>query len=145
MKVKRFSRKPMRITGSRYKRQQWKQREKMKGNSGGAWSRGRATCFKCGKPGHWARNCTSTGGFKNLGSFNGQSVSYTDDHSGMFEEGEDPRLLEEMGPYPTVEEAREMLERKLMKDYDDSVTPSALSYKIVEPFLELEDGKVTDG
>ena len=122
MKVKWFSRKPNRITGSRYKRQQWKQRERRKGLGGGVWStRGGTTCFKCGKSGHWAHNCSNSGGFKNLGKFDGQDVCYSEDQGGVFEEGENPHLrregenphlLEQMGGscvFPTVEEAAQMM------------------------------------
>ena len=145
MKVKRFSRKPNRITGSRYKRQQWKQRERRKGLSGGVWSRGGTTCFKCGKSGHWAHNCSNSGGFKNLGKFDGQDVCYSEDQGGVFEEGENPHLLEQMGGscvFPTVEEAAQMMNLDSMEVSTTGSTADQALYRSVEPFLELEDGKV---
>ncbi len=143
MKIKRFSRKPLQITGSRYKRQQWK---KLHGNKGvESRSSGGGTCFKCGKPGHWAKNCTNKEGFKNLGKFDGHSVSYNEEHQDVFDEGEDPRLLKETGVYPTVEEACRMLHKTTGNEeptMEEDMLPDPSCYKLVEPFLELEDGKV---
>ena len=128
------------------------ERERQKGLGGGVWSRGGTTCFKCGKSDHWAHNCSNSGGFKNLGKFDGQDVCYSEDQSGVFEEGENPYLLEQMGGscvFPTVEEAAQMMNL----DSKEVLTTGAFStassstadqalYGGVEPFLELEDGKV---
>ena len=62
MKVKKYQRKGFRaMTGGAYKRQAWKKR--MQGRQGeGQQRQGRQEnsgnkCFKCGQPGHWAKNC----------------------------------------------------------------------------------------
>lgn len=148
----------MRITGSRYKRQQWKQRQKTKNDESNqsTTGMGRNSCFKCGRRGHWARNCTNTGGYKNLGKFDGQSVSHTDDDTGVFEEGVDLQQLlhdERVGPtscvFPTIDEAHQLLKNTITStdanDVSMETSPSLSdqsSYQCVEPFLELENGEV---
>ena len=104
MKVKRYCKKTGRVTGSRYKRLQWKKlQEEREGPKVGG--RRVNVCFKCGKPGHWARNCTDKGGYDNLGSFGGEKVVFCDEEiDEMEEENEDfDRLLAEC-PFPSVEE-----------------------------------------
>lgn len=91
LKAKKFSRKSQTIGGSRYKRQQWKKRQQL--NDGD--KKGKKTvCFKCGEPGHWARSCTKLKltSSKVLGTFDGEAVTYSDDTSGMYEEGPTPLI-----------------------------------------------------
>lgn len=175
MKVKRFSRKSTRITGAQYKRQQWKQKQKWRANNsgqdtggGGQRRKGYNVCFKCGKPGHWARNCTDKGGFNNLGTFNGESVEFTDDTSGMFEE--DNLLLEEINsscPFPSVEEVTQKRPREEIKEDRniDKTSTSMITQPLngekmtqgivqqtdiptkqmaVEPFLAVQDNNITE-
>ena len=68
LRVKRFSRQPNRLSGSAYKRKMWKkyhQRGQASGNGRGP-NRKRNVCFKCGKPGHWAKSCTIRKGSKSV-------------------------------------------------------------------------------
>ena len=116
MKVKRFSRGRGRsLSGSAYKRHMWKKRQAQEvgGDRGGA-KKGvtrRNVCFKCGKPGHWAKNCTDNGGSKNLGKFAGEAVNFNDNLILGREDDIDPAMLEELAknsPFPTVHEAAMM-------------------------------------
>ena len=59
LKKKTFVRGKKTLTGSKYKRQQWKQRQGGgggggKGNYGGMKN---STCRRCGEIGHWAKTC----------------------------------------------------------------------------------------
>ena len=122
MKVKRFSRRPGRgLTGSAHKRLAWKKMQKGRsfggggGGGGGGGSglgkSGRSGCFKCGNPGHWARNCTASAGSKNLGKFDGEKVGFSDKMAGGDEGDLDEATLEELSresPFPTVEDAAMM-------------------------------------
>ena len=51
MKVKRFVRKGVSMTGSQWKRKQWKQKMAARSKSFGD------KCFRCGQSGHWANKC----------------------------------------------------------------------------------------
>lgn len=119
MKVKKFSKRPGRsLTGSAYKRHMWKKRQNQETGSGvggagrgGARKGGRNICFKCGKPGHWAKNCTDNGGSKNLGTFAGEAVKFDDSLALGREDDVDSETLEELAknsPFPTVQEAAMM-------------------------------------
>ena len=119
MKVKKFSKRPGRsLTGSAYKRHVWKKRQNQETGSGvggagrgGARKGGRNICFKCGKPGHWAKNCTDNGGSKNLGTFAGEAVKFDDSLALGREDDIDSEILEELAknsPFPTVQEAAMM-------------------------------------
>ena len=162
------------MTGAQYKRQQWKQKQKWRANKsnqdagGGQHRKGYNVCFKCGKPGHWARNCTDKGGFTNLGTFNGESVEFTDDISGVFEE--DDLLLEEIDsscPFPSVEEATQKRPREEIKEdcNIDKTSTSMITQPLngekmtqstiqqtdipikqmtVEPFLSVQDNNITE-
>ena len=124
MKVKKFSKRPGRsLTGSAYKRHMWKKRQNQETGNGvvggagrggarkGGRGRGRNICFKCGKPGHWAKNCTDKGGSKNLGNFAGEAVKFDDSLALGGEDDVDSDMLEELAknsPFPTVQEAAMM-------------------------------------
>ena len=110
MKIKRYSKKPGRVTGSAYKRKMWKKYQRSQegaaGGSGGG-GKGRNVCFRCGKPGHWAKNCTESGGSKNLGQFAGEKVQFSETLA-LQEEEVDEATLEQLAkdsPFPSVEEA----------------------------------------
>jgi len=118
MKVKRYSKKSGRITGSAYKRKMWKKYQKGQegsgggsGGGGGGGGKGRNICFRCGKPGHWAKNCTESGGSKNLGQFAGEKVQFSDSVALQGEEEVDEATLKQLAkdsPFPSVEEAAMM-------------------------------------
>lgn len=120
MKVKKFSKRPGRsLSGSAYKRHMWKKRQNQEigsgvggaGRGGARKGGGRNVCFKCGKPGHWAKNCTDNGGSKNLGTFAGEAVKFDDSLALGREDAVDSDLLEELdknSPFPTVQEAAMM-------------------------------------
>ena len=116
MKVKRFSRGRGRsLSGSAYKRHMWKKRQahEVGGAMGGAKKSvtRRNVCFKCGKPGHWAKNCTDNGGSKNLGKFAGEAVNFNDTLLLGREDDLDPAMLKELAKnsqFPTVHEAAMM-------------------------------------
>ena len=117
MKVKRFSRRPGRgLTGSAHKRLAWKKMQKGRsfgsgGGGSGLGKSGRSGCFKCGNPGHWAKNCTASAGSKNLGKFDGEKVGFSDKMAAGDEGDLDEATLEELSresPFPTVEDAAMM-------------------------------------
>lgn len=154
MKVKRYSKRPGRaLTGSAYKRQEWKKRQK--GEEGKSKGVGRFVCFKCGKTGHWARNCQDRGGSTNLGSFSGQRVDFSESVGmGMEDEVDDITLetLEKECPFPSVSQAARMATgtcRMEADDPDDAVyippppnhSPPP-SRPAVEPLYLTEDGRV---
>lgn len=100
MKVKRHCRRPGRVlTGSAYKRQEWKKRQKEEEERGKGKSKrvGRFVCFKCGNTGHWARNCKERGSSNNLGTFSGQKVGFSESVAlGLGEEEMDSSTLEDL-------------------------------------------------
>ncbi len=114
IKVKRFSRNKKGLTGSAHKRIAWKKMQKSRtgGGAGGSGlgKGGRSVCYKCGNPGHWAKNCDSNVGSKNLGKFDGEDVGFSDRmaagdeeiNSAMFEQ------LAKESPFPSVEDAAKM-------------------------------------
>ncbi len=120
IKVKRFSRNKKGLTGSAHKRIAWKKMQKSRAGGGGSGGGGgggsglgkggRSVCYKCGNPGHWAKNCDSNVGSKNLGKFDGEDVGFSDRmaagdeeiNSAMFEQ------LAKESPFPSVEDAAKM-------------------------------------
>lgn len=170
MKVKKYSKKTGRVTGSRYKRLQWKklqvERESGRTKGGERVKKGNFVCFKCGKPGHWARNCTNKGGYEKLGSFDGEKVLFHDDYNEEEEEDDDfDQLLAEC-PFPSVEETaavdtHEEEEKSCSKDLGSSglvsaslscspATPNLLTdmpkaiSTPVNPLLPLDNGQVPE-
>lgn len=61
LKKKVFARGKKAMTGSSYKRQQWKERQGITGRRGGRGGNYKATtaCRRCGEIGHWAKFCQS--------------------------------------------------------------------------------------
>lgn len=161
MKVKRHSRRPGHtLTGSAYKRKEWKRRQKEgefseHGSGGGGGKRQQFVCFKCGETGHWARNCKERGSFTNLGSFSGEKVTFADSALD-FEDEMDTAALEELDkecPFPSIREAAEMVTKTEGSGDLDSAgsayvpppppnrTPSPPPPSM-EPLFKTENGKI---
>ena len=89
LKVKKYSRAARRITGSHYKRQQWRKRQKEDEGEGGEGSGlagkrrkssyNKYTCFKCGKAGHWASKSSQKDGGKEPDNGDSEIVAVDDD------------------------------------------------------------------
>lgn len=159
MKVKRFSRRPGRgITGSAHKRLAWKKMQKSRGGSfggggsgSGSGKGGRSGCFKCGNPGHWARNCTASAGSKNLGKFDGEKVGFSDKMA-TGDEGElDEATLQELSresPFPTVEDAAMMAQgikfgsrREFPEDVSEQTRSLEGDVRTIRSESESQDGE----
>lgn len=172
LKVKRYSRQPGRITGSRYKRLQWKQRQKRLSKDG---QPGMSVCFKCGKLGHWARSCTEKGCYGNPGTLVGkEETEHGDNREG--EEDINGSSLEELAsssPFLTVKEeaeishkinARPSLETEVSKTVGEQFPASSVSgpeqisissaaangsnpahHGSIEPYFSPQKGDVLEG
>ena len=164
LKVKRYSRRGRLLSGAQYKRREWKQRQKEagSGSSGRSQGGGRFGCFKCGKVGHWAKNCTDNGGSTHLGNFAGEKVEFNDSMIlGEEEEKLDREAMEALekdSPFPTVQEAAAMaagkkVERRMVRREEDeeetsSYVPSPVGEveccpPAVAPLLKTDAGTIT--
>ncbi|KAI8501980.1 ATP-dependent DNA helicase Q4 [Branchiostoma belcheri] len=93
MKRKTYKRKGGQMTGGKYRRMMWKQRMKGRDQS-------QDVCFKCGQQGHWATKCTANGKV---------SQRARDDWTSDGEkEGGEESEMEEVSPFPSLEEAAMM-------------------------------------
>lgn len=161
MKVKRYSRRPGRaLTGSAYKRQEWKKRQREGEKSVPSRGKGRFVCFKCGNAGHWARNCKERGGSTHLGSFSGQKVGFSESMAlGLEDEvgSAELRVLDKESPFPSVSQAAGMAAGKSADDVVDdddadlgvpyvppptSHTSPVPSLPTMEALFTAEDGKI---
>ena len=140
LKKKTFVRGKKTLTGSKYKRQQWKQRQGGGGGGGKGNYMQNSACRRCGELGHWAKTCR---GEKLLSLEN------------MKEQGEEEEGLE----FPTLEEALEngkegpSKSKKKIKEVekepgdDDLQLVELPTVKVVEPVCSLGDpvpSSVTD-
>ena len=153
MKVKRHSRRPGRtLSGSAFKKREWKKQQREE--TRGAIKKGvRFTCFKCGKPGHWAKNCSDKGGSTNLGVFSGQKVEFNESVAlGLEEELSESALevLAKESQFPSVGEAARLATGAQKGDEEDlnnyvppppCRTPSPPPVSM-EPLYKTENGKI---
>jgi hypothetical protein len=162
MKVKRYSKRPGRtLKGSAFKRREWKRRQNGGEEGRTAKGAGKFTCFKCGKGGHWARNCRERGNTSNLGTFSGKKVEFSEAMElGLQDELDDATLeaLAGESPFPSISEAAAMVAGTRLKegsdgdgDDDTPYIPPPLSHTPppsrpgVEPLLGTEDGHAVPG
>lgn len=100
---KRYKAKGRGISGTMYKRKAFK-RGYYDGNPrAGVGKGGSQTCFRCGAPGHWAKNCSSKVSEKDLGHFGGESCVFTGEHGSSHDVDAEIEIFE--SPLPTINEA----------------------------------------
>ncbi len=146
---KRYVRGKKTTSFSKYKKQQWKMKKKLAASRDDSSSGGVLKCFKCGDVGHFSKQCRKSKpqfplveGFSrrefnriNFGNFLAENSVLL-----PLEEYDDA----EESPFPTLEEAAEMVERMNKKKLETDEAEDVIMFQIgqILVFGEiLEDGE----